>query len=876
MRTAKKDGPAYRPPERRMNKHPKLARKFKLLYRLKARQDITSNQQLADLLGVSRQSVSKWGTGSGTQSGDAIPDAHFFRIGRLFGIDSYLFTLEYEEFEKEVRMTLDRRNRARQCRPQRISHNDLPVASEKLLGREVEIAALNEAWDQCAANVVQITGVAGAGKSSLINEWLAGMDDCDYRGAEMVLTWSFHHGYGSRSTGAPFEMFLARALSLFGDAISARDDPEGQIMRLVHEIRQSRILLVLDGVQNLQYCYGPSFGQFANPAFSMLMRELAKENPGLCVLSSRLKNADLNAIGAPRTVSLELGGLSEPAAKKLLISNGVHGEPDQLVHAIRQHEGLPLSLRLLSKHLNLICDGSLAHYMEIDPLIEETGENERAAQLARDYLDRLPLDGQRKFFHLLSLYKHAVSLKEVLKLCRYRRIDGLTSEVLSLTHMQLRYGIVALEKASVLRVRHKRQDMQLELARFAGEAMALDLKRSFPALWLAGNRLLFDSARQKKTKFRHSESERVKLYRAVINGVRAESWDEAFDLYLRELGNPRFFPCPPGCRYLDQACLRTFFEDPWRRVNPGLSNDAAKAELQLCAAVNLVGPGDIGHATGLARSCLRWFLTRQQWANAISAAWVLLGMFLAEGRLPKAARWIDRLRKKLARGGDPVAIACGDLLAANVLFLRGKPEKALALFRRADQLIAAENPEVETGIPLTNYHFYRYLLKTGADWELLQRSAPSLDTGESETRPISLDAELTHSRELTVLSLLLQQRGDQVNARLILDKQVGILRSSGEWLRLAGALNCRARCCIETKDYRAAQADLDEALGIARRMAVVAVEWETLLNLALLCSLSSKLELGRCYLKNAKEVVGMDEFRYRDGEIRELELALAA
>ena len=860
-----------------MIRHPKLARKFKLLYQLRARPGITSNQKLADLLGVSRQSVSKWGTGSGTQSGDAIPDAHFFRIGRLFGIDSYLFTLEYEEFEKEVRMTLDRRYRARQRRPQRIFHNDLPVTNEKLLGREAEIASLNEAWDQCATNAMQITGVAGVGKSSLINEWLAAMDADNYRGAETVLTWSFHHGYGSRSARAPFELFLTRALSLFSDASTGQDDPEAQVMRLVHEIRENRALLVLDDIQHLQYCYGPSFGQFANPAFSLLVRELAKENPGLCVLSSRLKNADFDAVGATRTVSLELKGLSEPAAKKLLTSSGVHGEPDQFVHAIRQHEGLPLSLQLLGKHLDLISDGSLAHYMEIDSLIEESGENERAARLARDYLDQLPLDGQRKFFYLLSLYKHTVGLKEMLKLCRYRRIEGLTSEVLSLTHLELRHGIIAFEKAGVLRVRRRRQDMQLELAQFVGEAMALDLKRNFPALWLAGNRLLFDGARQKKAKFRQSESNRVKLYRAVINGVHAESWEEAFDLYFRELGNARFFPCPPGYRYLDQACLRTFFEDPWRRVNPGLSNDAARAELQLCASVNLVGFGDIDQATGLARSCLKWFLTRQQWANAISAAWVLLGMFLAVGRLPKAVRWIDRVRKKLARGGDPVAIACGDLLAANVLFLRGDPEKALTLFQRADQLIATENPEAEIGIPLTNYHFYRYLLKTGTDWELLQRSAPSLSTGDLGTWPISsLDAETPHSRELTVLSLVLQQRGDQVNARLILDKQVGILRSSGEWLRLAGVLNCRARFCIETKDYWAAQADLDEALGLARRMAVVAVEWETLLNLALLCSRNARLELGRCYLKNAREVVGMDEFKFRDEEIRELELALTA
>ena len=312
--SAKEDGPAFRPPEMRMNKHPKLAKKFKLLYQLKVRPDINSNQKLADLLGVSRQSVSKWGTGGGTQSGDAIPDAHFFRIGRLFGIDSYLFTLEFEEFEKEVRMTLDRRRRARQYRPRRIFHNDLPVTGEKLLGREVELASLNETWDRCAANVIQVTGVAGVGKSSLINEWVADMDAYNYRGAETVITWSFHDGFGSRSMEASFEPFLTRALSLLGDAFAVRDESEGRVMRLVREIRRSRTLLVLDGIQNPQNRHGPGFEHFANSAYSVFVRELAKENPGLCVLGSRLKNADFEAIGAPRAVSLELSSLSEFAS----------------------------------------------------------------------------------------------------------------------------------------------------------------------------------------------------------------------------------------------------------------------------------------------------------------------------------------------------------------------------------------------------------------------------------------------------------------------------------------------------------------------------------------------------------------------------------
>ena len=801
-----------------MNKHPKLAKKLKLLYQLKARPDITSNQQLADLLRVSRQSVSKWGTGSGAQSGNAIPDAHFFRIGQLFGIDSYLFTLEYEEFEKEVRMTLDRRNRARLRRPRRVFHNSLPVTSGKLLGREIELAALNEAWNLCAANVVQLTGVAGSGKSSLINEWLAGMDIDNYRGAETVFTWSFHPGYGSRSTAASSELFFTRALSVLGDTKAPHDDPENQVMRLVQEIRQGRTLLVLDGIQDLQYCYGPGFGQFANPAFALLVRELAKENPGLCIISTRLENADLEAIGAPRVVSLGLKGLDEHASRKLLSFCEVRGESNQLAHAVRQHEGLPLTLRLLGKHLNLACDGNLAHYMEIGPLVEESGECEHTAQLARDYLDRLPLEGQRRFFYLLSLFGRPVRLREILKLCRYRRVDGLTREILSLTHMELRYGIFSMEKAGIVRVTSQRQGMILELTHFAREAMALDLKLSFPAQWRAGNRLVFDRMRERKKGSRPGAPDREALYHAVVNGVRSGSWDEAFDLYFHRLRNARFFPCQPGLRYLDQACLRTFFADPWSRLNAGLSSEESRVELQLCAAVNLAGLGDIDQATVLARRCLKWFLTRRHWTNAISAACLLSGMFLAAGRLPKASRWAKKVRKRLAHGEDPLALASGDLLAANLLFLRGKPEKAGKLFRQVDRLIAAANSKSEIDIPLMNYYFCRYLLETGVVWESLQRAMPRIAAGDPEAWRISVDAELQHGRELAIFSLVLQRQGDQANEKRSLDKQVEILRSSGEWLCLAAGLNRRARFFIETGDFRTAQGDLDEALGIARRI----------------------------------------------------------
>jgi len=291
-----------------MNKHPRLARKLKLLYNLKANPEIHNNPHLADLLGVSRQSVSKWGTGSPTRSGDAIPDAHFFRIGQLFGIDSYLFTLEYGEFEREVRLILKHRSRRSVRYPRRVFHNKLPTPGKQPLGREAELLALNEAWGLGVANVVQVNGASGVGKSVLVNEWLTRMGAENYRGADTVFTWSFHPDCGAPSATVAMEAFIDRALSLFGETGDRNSDPETTVPRLAQLIRESRTLLVLDGVESLRDARGPRFGRFSDPALALLVRELAEENPGLCVLTSRLASADLRAVGAPRAITIELGG----------------------------------------------------------------------------------------------------------------------------------------------------------------------------------------------------------------------------------------------------------------------------------------------------------------------------------------------------------------------------------------------------------------------------------------------------------------------------------------------------------------------------------------------------------------------------------------
>ena len=98
---------------------------------------------------------------------------------------------------------LQRRNRTDQL-PSYIHITGLPETPyENLVGRDTELARLDAAWADPGINIISLVAEGGAGKSALVNEWLNRLRADNYRGAEMVLGWSFYsQGTKERATSA--------------------------------------------------------------------------------------------------------------------------------------------------------------------------------------------------------------------------------------------------------------------------------------------------------------------------------------------------------------------------------------------------------------------------------------------------------------------------------------------------------------------------------------------------------------------------------------------------------------------------------------------------------------------------------------------------
>jgi hypothetical protein len=185
-----------------------------------------------------------------------------------------------------------------------------------LYGRDAERAWLDDAWARRNVGVVTIIAMGGAGKTALLSWWRKRMIDHEPT-LEAVFEWSFYSQGARDRSAVSADSFMHEALVFFGDAELADSAQSQQVKaeRLVELVRQRRVLLLLDGLEPLQHpptSAGP--GALKEAGMVVLLRELARHNPGLCVVTSRERVLELG--GADER--LDLSRLDKVAGAELL------------------------------------------------------------------------------------------------------------------------------------------------------------------------------------------------------------------------------------------------------------------------------------------------------------------------------------------------------------------------------------------------------------------------------------------------------------------------------------------------------------------------------------------------------------------------------
>ena len=447
--------------------------------------------------------------------------------------------------------------------PKKISVARLPITGSDVFGRDEDIAFLDSAWASQDVNVVTIIAWAGVGKSTLVNRWLRRMAVEHYRSAQLVFGWSFYRQGTSGGTSSADE-FLDVALAWFGDPDPRIGTPWEKGERLAKLIAHRRTLLVLDGLEPLQYPPGSQEGRVREPSVQALLRELAAFNRGLCVITTRLPIADLadhECSSAPRR---ELEQLSSDAGAQLLRALGVKGHEAELRSASTEFSGHCLALTLLGSYLTDVYNGDIRCREEVaQRLADDVRQGAHARRVMESYQTWFGDGSELSVLRMLGLFDRPAEEGALAALLKPPAIRGLTESLTDLSSAQWRAILARLRRARLLAGADPDNPGHLDTHPLVREYFGEQLRNQQTGAWKECNSRLFDYYQTRAPHLPNTLRDMEPLFLAVICGCNAGLFRDALHkVYLPRIqrGNSSFAANVLGARAALLLVLAHFFE----------------------------------------------------------------------------------------------------------------------------------------------------------------------------------------------------------------------------------------------------------------------------------------------------------------------------
>lgn len=722
---------------------------------------------------------------------------------------------------------------------QRIAPSRLRHAADRLFGRKRELAALDAAWVDAATNVITLVAWGGTGKTSLVHRWVAGLATREYDGAD-YFDWSFYSQGTREHGGASADTFVAAALRHFGDPelAASASSPWDKGARVAQLVAWRKALLVLDGLEPLQHAPGPLAGELKDPAIAALLKGLAQNNPGLCVVTTRERVKDLAAFEESTAPRWELERIATEAGVELLESLGVHGAAAELKQLVEDVRGHALTLNLVGGFLRDAYGGDvrqrdLVRFEEADAEIQG-GHAFRAMEAYERWFAGEGEKGKRLLdvLYLLGLFDRPATGELLAVLRRPPAIPGLTDAIAGLSDAQWNLAVARLAECRLVGA----DGGALDAHPLVREHFGRRLRERHPAAWKAAHGRLFDHLKDNTDRLPDSLEGLQPLYQAVAHGSQAERYEEARtevyrDRILRGTGSDGFYSLHKlGAFGADLAAVACFFDLPWSRVLPAL-DEGHQAWLLNQAAACLRALGRPREAIEPMRTGLQKSVQRGDWLNAAIYASNLSDLELALGDVAGAARDAEQSVVFADRSGEEFDRVGTRTTLAEALHQSGRRNEALARFREAEAMQAARQAHHPLLYSLQGFQYCNFLL-TGAERAAgggavttdVRQACDEVERRATRTLSISvrndwlLDIGLDHLtlgrarlyRALVAASPLAAAAAD-------IEQAVSGLRRAGQLQYLPLGLLTRAWLRSAQGDAPGARADLAEAEEIADR-----------------------------------------------------------
>ncbi|MEO5363154.1 MAG: tetratricopeptide repeat protein [Magnetococcus sp. DMHC-8] len=737
----------------------------------------------------------------------------------------------------------------------------LPANLVALVGRQAPMRQLDLYLADPGVAVVNCVAAAGVGKSALMEGWLNAIEP-HFGGTKKVFAWTFQGvsiaharsvGSGPGSSG----LFFARALRFFGHEGPLPESEEKRATLLSRLLYAQPSLLILDGVEPLQYPDEVPVEQladsFIDPGLYHLLRRLCHPPVGQSLEGSLVVLTSRRFVGGGLSDLVSLGSWQEARGpcRELVLDTLTEREGVQLLQAMGVDKPwtsrLPVMVRAVHGHaLTLILLGGL--------LTQQRPEWQPTPGAIEQWL--APGEFGEHWQRLLRHYDRQVWPKESVH-GLFLRLFGLLDRPMREEEWQaIRAGaalaqplqemnLVAsatlvddLERAGFLLPYSTRCGWQLHpLVR---DYFAQDLEEEYGA-WIAevddappdwqnplrqAHGVLFQYFQAVVDKEQPDGLAALEpLYRAVQHGCRAGQYKQALHgVFVRRIrrGADYFSLARLGAYSSDLTALAGFFPNGWRSspVTGDLSEED-RIWLLAEAAFCLTASGRVEEALGPQEA--GWRLEQQRGApqGGARAAAALCDLQMATGRLRVALETARQGGVWAERHGLPVLHWVLQTRRAMILHRLGEWSDSLAAFQETEAVPIQISEEFLQFMAMADKAHIELLLeqRTVPLEELLGRAERIEQQARAGQQPLCLILGLlSRGRVLAAM-------GQNIEALLALQEAARQAEErDGETPLLAEILCQRAVLLHRQGEFQAARTELTRTVEIACRWGLPLLE----------------------------------------------------
>jgi len=556
----------------------------------------------------------------------------------------------------------------------RIAPSKLPRTGEYLIGRQLELRRLTQAWKNPKTCIVQIVAPGGVGKTQLVKKWReALLDKDDHAGAVRAYDWSFYSQGTQQQASA--DDFFDRALRWFGEANPENyRDPWTKGERLAELIRQQPTLLILDGMEPLQHPPGPMAGELTDPSIKVLLQELQRGNPGLCIVTTREAVPTLDEMSEPKRVTIDLDRLTPEAGADLLGHYGVTGEPDELRQASIDVDGHALTLILLGTYLKARCGGDVRRRSEA---LLFQGHERYAAHAHKVMVSYEAWFSQQDdtgraavaILRLMGLFNRPADAGCLAALRAEPPIPSLTEALFVGADGERRdemwqRAIERLRSARLL-ADDEGSTGTLDAHRLIREHFAIQLNEQ-PEACREAHRRLYEHLKQSAPELPDNLNDMMPLFHAVTHACKAEIHEKAnIEVYQPRIRrrNEHFSVKQLGAIGTELVCLSAFFLMPWTKIHGAVTDIKLRASLTSVCGFLLQCLGRYRDAEQAMSCSLRMRVEHRIWDMAAADAINLSEVSLTLGNVKfglkfaeYAVELADRNSSLFGWNDDPIQI----------------------------------------------------------------------------------------------------------------------------------------------------------------------------------------------------------------------------